>query len=85
MKLKINQHRIWSLYHVRNFVESAQKSVGGVLGWDYLSDQMQSAVIANEVISIVFANHNQSLPVESIRCLFHDMKQVAGLNQTQED
>lgn len=85
MKLKPNPHRIWNLSQVRNFVKSAQESVGGVLGWHYLSDRMQSAVIANEVISIVFVNDHQSLPVESIRCLFDDMREVAGLNGNQED
>ena len=84
MKLKPNQHRIWNLQQIRNFVKSAQESVGGVLGWHYLSDQMQSAVIANAVVSIVLVNHHDSLPVESIRCLFDDMREVAGLKENQE-
>lgn len=84
MKLKPNQHRVWQLSQVRNFVSRTKDSVGGVLGWDYLSYSMQDALISTEVLRIVLANGHESLPVESIRCLYQDMREVAGLNETQE-
>ena len=84
MKLKSNPHRVWQLFQIRSFVNNAKDSVGGVIGWNYLSYSMQDALISTEVLRIVLANDHDSLPIQSIRCLYQDMREVAGLNETQE-
>lgn len=85
MKLTINKHRIWNLRQVNNFVEKTQESVGGILGWSYLSHDMQRAKIADEVLRILFINDRDNINTLSARCLYMDMMRVAGLINDQEE
>lgn len=83
MKLKSNPHRKWNTTQVRHFVDMAQESIGGVLGWSYLSHDMRDAVIANKVLTIIIANDADSISTQAIECLYMDMREVAGLNEEQ--
>ena len=85
MKLPNNEHRIWNLRQVTNFVEKAQESVGGMLGWSYLSYDMQRAKISEEVLRILFINDRDSINTLSANCLYMDMMRVSGLINDQEE
>lgn len=84
MKLPDNENRIWDAKLVKNFVDKAQESVGGILGWSYLSGDMQRAKIADEVLRILLINDRDNIPTLSVRCLYMDMMRIAGLIQLED-
>lgn len=79
MKLPANENRIWNARQVGNFVDKVQESVGGILGWSYLSYDMQRAKIADEVLHIIFLIDRDNIPTLSAYCLYMDMLRVSGL------
>jgi hypothetical protein len=77
IKLPSNQYRVWQIEQVNEFVKETKARVG--YGWDYLSDQMREALIAEKVLFIVTGLERDTIHCASIGCLRRDMLIVAGL------
>lgn len=80
-KLPKNEARIWPLAIVKDFVNQVKGRVGGEMGWSYLSEQMQDALIAEKALNVVVGLERGDIPCASIACLRRDMRTVAGLDQ----
>ena len=85
MKLPKNEHRIWQLSQIRNFVDKIISSVGGRSGWEYLSYGMKSALVSQEVLWIIRSTARDNvMPIVSVDCLYMDMMRVADLITDEE-
>ena len=78
-KLPKNDARLWELAQIRDFVKQVKQRVGGEMGWEYLSRQMQEALIAEKALTIAVGLERGEIPCAAIACLRRDMAQVAGL------
>lgn len=79
IKLPENPARLWGLPQVREFVKQVKQRVGGEMGWDFLSRQIQEALIAEKALYIVAGLERGEVPCAAIGCLRRDMAIVAGL------
>ena len=79
MKLPASDARLWELSQVKDFVKQVKQRVGGDMGWQYLSPQMQEALIAEKALVIVIGLERGEIPCAAIACLRRDMARVAGL------
>jgi hypothetical protein len=80
MKLAPCEDRIYSQDLVKVFVKRAIDKVGQ-LGWEYLSHDMKSALIAQQALSVVIGNARNEIPCSAIHRLHVDMLTIAGLLQ----
>lgn len=80
-KLPENQARLWEITQVREFVRQVKQRVGGDMGWDYLSRQMQEALIAEKALYVVTGLERGEIPCAAIGCLRRDMALVAGITE----
>lgn len=80
-KLPPSDTRLWGIDQVREFVKQTKQRVGGDMGWEYLSRQMQEALIAEKALSIVTGLERGEIPCAAIGCLRRDMILVAGINE----
>jgi hypothetical protein len=78
MKLPPDPNRLWPLASVKDFVRQAQRRVGPE-GWDYLSRDMQEALIDQRVLYIAIAQSRTDVSCAALRCLRLDMMRAAGL------
>jgi hypothetical protein len=76
-KLPMHPSRLWQLAQVKEFVKETKSRVGQ--GWDYLSDPMREALIAEKTLFVVTGLERGDIPCASIGCLRRDMLIVAGL------
>jgi|LakMenEpi03Aug12_release.lakeMendotaPanAssembly.Ray.scaffolds.fasta_scaffold1775932_2 hypothetical protein len=76
-KLPANPDRLWQLAQVKEFVKQVQAKVG--CGWDYLSEPMREALIAEKALFVVTGLERGDIPCAAIGCLRRDMLIVAGM------
>ena len=80
MKLTPCEDRIYGIDLVKTYVKRTINKVGQ-LGWEYLSHDMKSALIAQQALSVVVGNARDQIPCSAIHRLHVDMLTIAGLLQ----